>query len=182
MAPYLDLIGKLAWPLTALILGFALLRELKGGVLGRIIPPGGSLRYGEFSITNAIVAAKEALAGSDVPVLSPAYAETALSGNAEELNPYELVMTAYSGMAAAVAELAERYGGWNDQRYVWDNIDLLLKKKIIDQSLYDAIRSSQQNRNGVRKMGADSVDEAAARSFATIAYSAEHALRAKLKE
>lgn len=180
MAPYLQLGGQLAWPIAALVIMFVLLKEIKGGLVTKLIPPGGSFRYGEFRISREIEEGQEAIVTADVPLATPEYALPGNDDSSEHLTPYEIVMKAYSGMAAALVELASQHDGWADQRYVKDNIEWLLKKKVIDGGLFGAIRSSQRVRNSIRRLGEDAVTEADARAFAETAYSAERALRDKI--
>jgi hypothetical protein len=44
MAPYLQFGGQLAWPVAALVIMFVLLREIKGGIVAKLIPRGGTLK------------------------------------------------------------------------------------------------------------------------------------------
>ncbi|WP_293876637.1 MULTISPECIES: hypothetical protein [unclassified Sphingomonas] len=181
MTPYLQLAGQLAWPITALIIMIVLLKEIKSGIVTKIIPPGGSFRYGDFTISREIQQAQQAIASTDVELETPDYAQpTHDEYDDEQLTPYEIVMKSYSGMSTALAELASQHDGWNDQRYVRDNIELLLKKRVIDGGLFGAIRSSQQARNSIRRLGESAVTEEQARAYAETAYSAERALREKI--
>ncbi len=180
MAPYLQLGGQLAWPIAALVILFVLLKEIKGGIVAKLIPPGGSFKYGEFTISREIEEGEEAIVTADVPLETPDYALPWHDQTTGQLTPYEIVMKAYSGMAAALVELASQHDGWADQRYVKDNIEWLLKKKVIDGGLFGAIRSSQRVRNSIRRLGENAVTEADARAFAKTAYSAERALRDKI--
>ncbi|GAA3703086.1 hypothetical protein GCM10022268_10980 [Sphingomonas cynarae] len=180
MAPYLQLGGQMAWPLAALVIMFVLLKEIKDGIVAKIIPRGGTLKYGEFTISGEIDAGQEAIVTADVPLATPEYALPSPDHVSGNLTPYEVVMKAYSGMAEALVELAAQHDGWIDQRYVKDNIEWLLAKKVIDGGLFGAIRSSQRARNSIRRLGEDSVTEADARAFAETAYSAERALRDKI--
>jgi len=45
-----QLVGSLAWPLTALFLGLMISRELKNGLLSKLMPYGGSVMGPGFEL------------------------------------------------------------------------------------------------------------------------------------
>jgi hypothetical protein len=164
------LIGYIAWPTVALIVGLRLVTELKGGLLAKIVRPGGTIEYGDLKLTVSAAAHEVEQAG--ITLLTPEYAEPLPAGadaKADELSPYDLVMTAWGDLAETVTQLAVQHRGYDDRRQVWANAEKLLKKGVIDKRTFEALRSVQAARNSMRRTGA--IDSDSAHSYAQSAYS-----------
>lgn len=176
---FVDLVGHLAWPVAGGMLVVLLLRELKSGLLQKILKDGGSVEVWGAKVTVAAVeGVKIATASANVQLVKPIY----LSGEAvdaeEALTPYEKVMTAWAELASGVVALAVGHGGFDDQRRARENVELLGEKGIMDAALQAAIRSAQSARNSIRGTGPASVGLDAANSYAETAYSLRQAVDA----
>ncbi|NKL38782.1 hypothetical protein GFL49_34820 [Rhizobium leguminosarum bv. viciae] len=152
------LVGHLAWPLTALLLGIMVLKELKGGLISALMPNGGSIEAAGFKLqTNA---AKQAARKANVAVVDEPKAESD-----KDLSPYEQVMDAWRELATALTAKAVELGGADDNRKIYLNIEILREKGVYDTDVLSSVRDLFQARNSARKLGADSLAEADAESF-----------------
>jgi len=173
------LVGHLAWPVAAGALGFLLLRELKSGLLQKVLRSGGSIEAWGTKITvEAVENAKVATASANVRLVKPVNPPDGGIDDWEKPTPYENVMLAWTDLASAVVAFAKVHGGFDDQRRVRENVDLLVEKKLIDPALGVAIRSAQSARNSIRRTGPQSVELEAADSYAETAYSLSQVLDA----
>jgi hypothetical protein len=112
------IIGHLAWPVTAIVLGLVFIKELKAGLLGKILPHGGSIEAGTFKFqTNA---ARQSARSAAVPVADSIEIEPE-----KGLTPYDQVMDAWRQLAESVTAAAVRQGGVDDQRRIYANLDIL---------------------------------------------------------
>ena len=162
-----DLVGSLAWPVTALSLGLYLIRELKAGLLQRIMEGLGSLKVaGVLELTRqAVQQASQAAEEADIPIIEVASDESVDESDADRPTPYETVMESWTALAIILTELSVRYGGKDDQRCVRENLQLLIDRQVIDAKFYEAVRSLQQARNGIRRSGEGSVGPASADDY-----------------
>jgi uncharacterized protein YutE (UPF0331/DUF86 family) len=167
------LVGHLAWPLVALIVGLRLLAELKAGLITKIVNVGGSIEYAGLRLTVSEAAdAKKSVESAGLVVETPTYAIPAQVGDdnwADNLSPYELVMTSWNDLATVITKLAALHNGYEDKRQVWTNVEILRDKSVIPQAIYDAVRSVQAARNSIRHTG--NVDQETAISLAKSSFS-----------
>jgi hypothetical protein len=171
-----SLVLGLAWPIVALIVGFRLIAELKGGLVAKIVQPGGTIEYGGTKLTVAKIETVERELQAEAAVeghtlVEPTYASTDASSDLsidENLTPYEVVMTAWGELARAITDVASKYDGEDDLRKVWGNVETLRDKSVIVQAIFDQVRELQTARNSVRRTGDISRD--AATSFARSAF------------
>jgi hypothetical protein len=169
-----SLVGYLAWPVVALIVGLSLIRELKGGLLAKIVQPGGTIEYGGMRLTVAeeTEQAKHSVEALGIRLETPGYAEAepdAYDPKVDSLDAYEIVMTAWSDLAEVITQLAVKHDGWDDRRQVWSNVEILRDAKVIDHNTEAAVRSVQQARNSIRQKG--EVSRETAKEYARTAYS-----------
>jgi hypothetical protein len=171
---FVTLIGYLAWPFVALVVGLTLVKKLEGGLLAKIVKPGGTIEYGgmKLTVSETTEQAKLAVETAKIPLETPYYAEQIQDGlnpNIEDLSPYEVVMTAWSDLAEVITQLAADHDGYDDRRQVWANVETLREKGIIDHNTEAAVRSVQAARNSIRRTQA--VDRVTALKYAQSAYS-----------
>jgi hypothetical protein len=172
-----QLIGFIAWPLVACVIGWRLIVELQNGLVGKIVQPGGTIEYGGAKFTIAKIEAS--LAEDGIPLETPSFAriesDVHIEG-ADNLSPYDIVMTAWGELARTVNDIAVSHDGYDDLRQVWSNIEILRDKSIVSQKIFESVRSLQAVRNGIRRTGvANSSD---AQSYAQSAFSLSKQLKA----
>lgn len=161
-----QLVGSLAWPLTALFLGLMILRELKNGLLAKLMPYGGSVKGPGFELqANAAfqrqtTAAKQAATKANVAVVEQERADPE-----KDLTPYDQVIDAWRELATVFTAKAVHHGGVDDKRKIYLNIENLRTKAIFDEAVLDSVSDLFQARNSVRKLGADSIAEVDAETF-----------------
>jgi hypothetical protein len=167
------LVGYLAWPVVALIVGLMLVRKLEGGLLAKIVKPGGTIEYAGMKLTvSETEQAKQALESAGIAIELPNYVEPIMDGrgpSAENLSPYEIVMTAWSDLAEVITQIATSHDGYDDRRQVWSNVEILREAGVIDHNTEAAVRSVQAARNSIRRTG--SVTRETASDYAQSAYS-----------
>jgi hypothetical protein len=175
-----ELIGHIAWPIAAVVAVMFAVRKLEGGFVQKLLPTGGSLKYGEAEIVvrTAVENAQEAVQDTEALIVEPLYAIDSPNNAEENLSPYELVMTAWDELASVVTEAAVRHDGYDDLRQVWSNLEVLNEADLITRKEFNAVRSLQQARNSIRR--SQSVDDWSAKSYATNAHSLAQSLQKKL--
>jgi hypothetical protein len=153
------IIGHLAWPITAAAFGLVILKELKGGILGRILPNGGFIEGAGFKFET--YAAKQSVQNANVEVVEPI--------EVRGISPYDQVMDAWRELATVVTTRAVQHGGVEDLRRINDNLKVLSAANAYDPALLRAVGKLFQARNSARQHGADSMAEADAVEFVATA-------------
>ncbi|MFG1362707.1 hypothetical protein [Xanthobacter versatilis] len=188
MGELVQLIGYIAWPITAIVLTCLLVREIKAGLVQTLFQGIGSLRVAGFELTKqvetAVQLAKSEAQAANIEVVPPAESETIQAEEGEEelsANAlYDQIQDAWTEIAEVVTDLAVQHGGYRDQRKVRENLLLLVEKGAIEANLFDVIRSIQQLRNGIRRAGPGSVSVKAVRDYKATVTSVAEALRERL--
>ena len=150
-----SLVGHIAWPLAAIVIGLKLLNEFRDGLIAKIVQPGGSIEYAgvKLKVSEQIEKAHAEVqaaglegAESEAPTIDSQFYE-------EDWAPYDIVMETWGELAGAVTRLAVKHGGKNDQRHAWSNVKLLEQKGVIDPAKAAATLSMQSARNSIRRTG-----------------------------
>lgn len=126
------IIGHLAWPVTAAVLGLLLVRELKAGLLGKALPNGGSFEAAGFKLQT--FATKQSAKKAYLAV-----AEDVEIGPERGLSPYDHVMDAWRVLADAVTASAVRHGGVDDLRRINPNLETLRAARVSDPELLEGV-------------------------------------------
>lgn len=164
MNDFAAIVGHLAWPLTALIISYLFLKELREGLLNKLLPDGGRVRAGAVEI-EIIRAAGKSLraAGVDQPVETPKEENT--SNVIPEDEPYDRIIDAWRKASFVIADLASKHGGKKDARRSYENIDLLETRGLISPDVADAARNLFRARNSIRRLPSEQVTEEEASEF-----------------
>lgn len=158
-----NIIGHLAWPVVALIIGYWLVRELRNGLLVSLFPHGGSLEAAGIELE--VKAAEAALAAAGVEKIASPTRESAPDVIQDE-SPYETIIASWREVSSLIADLAAKHGGRRDARYAYDNIALLEDKQVITDDIGNAARALFRARNSFRRLPPDQVTAEAAYDFA----------------
>ena len=150
-----SLVGYIAWPIAAIIIGFKLLHEIRDGLIAKVVQPGGSIEYAgvKLKVSEQI---EKAHAEVQAAGLESQDANTLTIDSVfyeEDYTPYDMVMETWAELADAVTALAIKHGGKDDRRRVWENIKRLEQAAVIDSAKADATRSIQSARNSIRRTG-----------------------------
>lgn len=156
------IVGHLAWPVTIFALGLIVVRELKRGLLSKVLPDGGSIEAGGFKLQT--YAAKQHVRNAKIHLPDEIEIDPK-----KGLTPYDQVIDAWRELARAVTETAVKHGGIDDQRKINSNLDTLREKGAYDIEVLDGVGELFQARNSARKLGADSMAETDATAFVSTA-------------
>jgi len=161
------LIESVAWPVATIFLGVLVLRELKSGLIERLMPNGGKFRGPGFEFeANAnfqrqTSAASEAARKAKVVVV----AHEAASDLNDDLTPYDRVIVSWRELAAAFTARAVSIGGVDDKRRINQNLQVMRDRGAFDEHVLASVSDLFQARNSVRKLGPQSIAEADAETF-----------------